>query len=414
MKNRWGRVAVVAAISVSAWGAGTAVAHAAVETTAKAGITCDDRPSGLIKATGLQPGSDVHAEYEGRTATSSPASASGTAQFAISYQPGELQVGDTVPYSVVSDGQTVASGSFEVEELCGTTGSFTVTRDCATPNSMTVAVELSGAPAGETLDLLLYGDGFFFTEPGHKGNPGFNGEFTAGEDGSYSGTVEVSPDVSYIAAEPVAFTADFFLGAVDYNHAGLLAGTVPVPACSVTPPPGDGGTPPGDGGTPPGDGGTPPGDGGTPPGDGGTPPAAEPTVVSDGAAQDTVQPGGQQTVTVAGFQPGESVQVTLYSTPVDLGVHQADPNGVVSVTFTVPAGLELGSHRVELVGGTSGRVFSVPFQVAAPKSAVVPAASSGTLAYTGVDVVPILSLGVLALAAGTVLTLAGTRRTARR
>jgi hypothetical protein len=119
-------------------------------------------------------------------------------------------------------------------------------------------------------------------------------------------------------------------------------------------------------------------------------------------------------VTVAGFQPGESVQVTLYSTPVDLGIHQADSNGVVSVTFTVPSGLELGNHRVELVGGTSGRVFSVPFRVVAPRSAVVPAASPGKLASTGVDVLPILGLGGLALTAGTVLMLAGTRRTARR
>jgi hypothetical protein len=324
-----------------------------------------------------------------------------------------------VPYSVLSDGETVANGSVEIEDLCGAMGTFSISRSCATPGSMTAAVTLSGAPAGEALDLFLIGDGFYFTEPGHKGNPGFHRIFTT-SDGSYNGTLELTPEEPYIAAEQTAFDAELYVGAVDYNYAFVIeAQPVAVPACTTSTPPDNtppdntppDNTPPDN--TPPDN--TPPGN--TPPGN--TPPGTTPTVVPGGAANANVAPGAQQTITVPGFQPGESVQVTLYSTPVDLGVHKADAQGVVRVTFTVPRDLELGSHRVELVGLSSGVVAEVPFQVTkaagSPTSAsLASTADTKALAYTGAEVFPLLGFGLLAVAAGAALVLTASRRTARR
>ena len=65
--------------------------------------------------------------------------------------------------------------------------------------------------------------------------------------------------------------------------------------------------------------------------------------------------GGQLTVSGTGFEPGETVQATLHSTPIDLGTVTADADGAVSLTFTVPADLEPGLHSVDLVGLQLGR-----------------------------------------------------------
>ena len=76
-----------------------------------------------------------------------------------------------------------------------------------------------------------------------------------------------------------------------------------------------------------------------------------------------------------GFLPGEQVQVTVHSDPIDLGRLTANGVGVVSVDFTVPATFDVGRHTVSFVGATSGSVV-VAFDVLAPSAPGVPSAPS--------------------------------------
>ena len=92
-------------------------------------------------------------------------------------------------------------------------------------------------------------------------------------------------------------------------------------------------------------------------------PPAEPDKPTATLSASTVAPGGTLTVSGTGFTPGEPVVATLHSTPIELGTVTADADGVATLTFTVPADLEPGDHRVELVGQRSGVVVSVAFEV---------------------------------------------------
>jgi hypothetical protein len=133
-------------------------------------------------------------------------------------------------------------------------------------------------------------------------------------------------------------------------------------------------------------------------------PTAAPTT---SVARQTVAAGKQQTVTVSGFQPGEIVHGVLHSTPVDLGTVRADANGVATFTFTIPAGLEVGTHSVTMTGLTSGITAEATFTVTAAAEGV------GGLAYTGAEVVPLLAVGGGLLVAGAAaVTVAGRRRSA--
>jgi hypothetical protein len=133
---------------------------------------------------------------------------------------------------------------------------------------------------------------------------------------------------------------------------------------------------------------------------------------SGSAALASVPPGGQQTVTGEGFAPGELVQATLHSTPVDLGTFTANANGTVVVSFTVPSTVALGSHSVTLTGLTSARTTSATFSVA---DATVLAAGTTTLANTGASTHGLGWVAVACLALGMGLVFLGRRpRTAGR
>jgi hypothetical protein len=137
-------------------------------------------------------------------------------------------------------------------------------------------------------------------------------------------------------------------------------------------------------------------------------PAPTPPAVEEVAAE-TIVAGRQQTVALSGFQPGEEVRGVLRSTPVDLGTVVADANGVATFTFTVPAGVEAGTHTVTMTGLTSGVERKATFEVTEPAAP----AGTGGLAYTGAEVVPLLALGGGLLAAGAAaVTVAGRRRSA--
>ena len=135
-----------------------------------------------------------------------------------------------------------------------------------------------------------------------------------------------------------------------------------------------------------------------------TPAPAATTPATTSVAAASLAAGKQQTISIGGFLPGEMVHGVLHSTPVDLGTVQADANGVATFTFTVPAGFEAGTHTVEMRGLTSGITAEATFTVTAA------ATTSGGLAYTGTDVLPLLAVGGGLLAAGAAAVSVAARR----
>ena len=119
-------------------------------------------------------------------------------------------------------------------------------------------------------------------------------------------------------------------------------------------------------------------------------------------------PGKQVTRVLAGFKPGEKVTLTMHSTPVVLGTFTADANGVVTATYTIPAGAPAGEHTF-VYEGDMGSYFQETVRVGS--GTAVATAGSG-LAYTGADVaVPLALAGALVLAGGGALLVARRRNT---
>jgi hypothetical protein len=143
-----------------------------------------------------------------------------------------------------------------------------------------------------------------------------------------------------------------------------------------------------------------------PPGAPITPPSAGTTASISGT---TVTPGSTETVIGTGFAPGEQVQATLHSTPIDLGIFNATSQGTVVVTFTVPKDLPAGLHHVILTGLTSGHTATVAFTVTA---AVPP-----VLGYTGDTVDPasgIIGMSIVLLGLVLVMGVRARKRLQRR
>ncbi|WP_448615987.1 LPXTG cell wall anchor domain-containing protein [Modestobacter sp. URMC 112] len=126
------------------------------------------------------------------------------------------------------------------------------------------------------------------------------------------------------------------------------------------------------------------------------------------ASASELAPGKQVTRVLTGFKPNEQVTLTMHSTPVVLGTFTADANGVVTATFTIPAGTALSDHTFVYVGA-DGSYFQETLRVGS--GAAVATAGSG-LAYTGADVaVPLALGGALVLAGGGALLVARRRNT---
>lgn len=132
-----------------------------------------------------------------------------------------------------------------------------------------------------------------------------------------------------------------------------------------------------------------------------TPSGADTVTASISASQ--VSPGGQLVVTASGFAPGEQVQATLHSDPVDLGISAASASGDYTLQVAIPAGFSAGLHHVSLLGLSSGNTAEIPFTVSAAvdtAASTVDTQTGGALANTGAQ--PSVSL-----IAGVGLVLAG-------
>lgn len=97
-----------------------------------------------------------------------------------------------------------------------------------------------------------------------------------------------------------------------------------------------------------------------------TPPVAAPVGVVLGFS--TVTVGNEQTATVQGFQPGETVTATVRPDDLDLGQQVADAAGVVRFTWTVEEDQLLGLHEVVVTGDVSGTASATFEVVAAPQA----------------------------------------------
>lgn len=110
------------------------------------------------------------------------------------------------------------------------------------------------------------------------------------------------------------------------------------------------------------------------------------------------QVGDQVTAFGSGFTPNGDVQMTFFSDPVDLGIVQADANGDIEFTFSIPAGTPNGMHTLVMTDLQSGAEVRLPIMVAAG------------LVVTGVDSASVGALGTLA----TLLLIVGAAFIARR
>ncbi|MBV8958279.1 MAG: hypothetical protein JO054_05805 [Actinobacteria bacterium] len=119
------------------------------------------------------------------------------------------------------------------------------------------------------------------------------------------------------------------------------------------------------------------------------------------AANATLAPGQQVTVSATGFIPGETTTIIVQSTPVTLGTAVADSTGKVTKTVTLPTTLEAGAHTLSIVGAS--RTATFPFTVAptsAASSGSTSGASSGTLPLTGGNLLTMALWAGLLLACG--------------
>lgn len=135
----------------------------------------------------------------------------------------------------------------------------------------------------------------------------------------------------------------------------------------------------------------------------------------------TLVPGEEFTLSGSGFAAGEQVDVELRSDPLVVGSLDADADGAIAGTLTVPVAAPAGDHQLVAVGATSGVTATLDVQVtaldAAPAAGVAVAAGSddppsGWLASTGATVGWTVGAAALLVAAGTALLLARRRRSA--
>ncbi|MFT4259349.1 MAG: hypothetical protein QM568_06955 [Microbacterium sp.] len=112
-------------------------------------------------------------------------------------------------------------------------------------------------------------------------------------------------------------------------------------------------------------------------------PTPTPTPSESGSAlSGTVSPGivapnGTLTVTAAGFEANESIEIWLHSTPVLLHSGTTSADGTVSQTVTIPTDTVIDAHQIEIRGATSGSVFL--------NLTVVEPTAVDTLAATGLN-----------------------------
>jgi LPXTG-motif cell wall-anchored protein len=142
-------------------------------------------------------------------------------------------------------------------------------------------------------------------------------------------------------------------------------------------------------------------------------------------AHDPVSRAAKQVVDGYNFQPGESIDGTMHSTPIGLGTEVADLDGRVQFEWTIARDTTLGVHNVVLNGPKSGSVedgFHVaeandygqedpPAEETTPAPPAPTRPPRGALPYTGAgDLTWTLTASALGLVLGWWLLLVAKRR----
>ena len=109
-------------------------------------------------------------------------------------------------------------------------------------------------------------------------------------------------------------------------------------------------------------------------------------------ASNSLSTGTELTITVGGFTPGEFVQLIVASTPQVIGSGNADAQGFVTLTGTIPVNLGSGTHTLAVYAPASGTGFKQTITV-----------SGLTLPATGSNYNGVLILALLAVVVGTVV-----------
>jgi LPXTG-motif cell wall-anchored protein len=121
----------------------------------------------------------------------------------------------------------------------------------------------------------------------------------------------------------------------------------------------------------------------------------------------TVTPGGQITVSGTGYRPGSTIDLYVYSTPIQVGTATADANGAFTAVVTLPAGLATGTHHLVAAGlDPSGD----PRYLVSEVTVAASGSGASTLAYTGSEPLPLLVCAGVLLMAGSALVVLGRRR----
>jgi hypothetical protein len=116
-------------------------------------------------------------------------------------------------------------------------------------------------------------------------------------------------------------------------------------------------------------------------------------------------PGGSDTVTAAGYQPGSQATFLIFSNGITLGTAAVNANGVVADNVTVPSSFVAGSAHTFEVQGTAAD--GTPLTQSAP---VTLAGGSSGLAFTGAEIGGTLAGGLALIAIGTTLLIVVRRR----
>ena len=130
------------------------------------------------------------------------------------------------------------------------------------------------------------------------------------------------------------------------------------------------------------------------------------TLPTTSVSNQTPVAGSSVTFCGSGFQPGETVAITLGTTAQPSVV--ADASGAFCTTVVLGATLT-GTQTLTATGLTSGATSSLTIRIAGASAGTTP---SGGLAFTGAAVIGIGALGGLLLIGGATLMLASRRRKA--
>ncbi|MBA3653255.1 MAG: Ig-like domain repeat protein [Actinobacteria bacterium] len=132
--------------------------------------------------------------------------------------------------------------------------------------------------------------------------------------------------------------------------------------------------------------------------------AGAPTLAVDPS---TVVAGRQTTLSGTRWGADETLQITLQSTPVSLGMVRTDSAGRFSTLVTIPAGFDPGPHQIIVTSNTQRATIGITVVAA---TTVTTRPTTGTLRVTGGPISTLTLAGTLTLALGFALLTAGRRR----